>query len=53
MSMTLAGFFLGRSIPDIEKQIHWVILVVIILSFLPIIREFYLSRANKAKETIR
>src|SRR3989338_1742470 len=48
MSMTLAGFFLGRSIPNIEKQIHWVILIVIVLSFLPIIREFYLSHANKA-----
>lgn len=53
MSMTLTGFFLGRSIPNIEKQIHWVILIVIVLSFLPIIREFYLSRANKTKETIR
>jgi len=50
-SMTLAGFFLGRSIPNIEKQIHWVILVVIILSFIPIMREFYISRAKKPKTT--
>ena len=42
--MTLGGYFLGRSIPNIEKQIHWVILVVIILSFIPIIREWILSR---------
>lgn len=39
-SMTLAGYFLGRSIPNIEKQIHWVITVVIILSFLPILKEW-------------
>jgi len=43
-SMTLAGYFLGRSIPNIEKQIHWVISVVIILSFIPIIREYLSSR---------
>ena len=41
--MTLAGYFLGRSIPNIEKQIHWVILIVIILSFIPIIREWILA----------
>jgi len=39
-SMTLAGYFLGRSIPNIEKQIHWVIAVVILLSFLPILKEW-------------
>lgn len=46
LSMTLAGYFLGRSIPNIEKQIHWVILIVIILSFIPIIKEFWSSRAS-------
>lgn len=39
-AMTSAGYFLGRSIPHIEKQIHWVILIVIILSFLPLVREW-------------
>ena len=40
MSMTLGGYFLGRSIPDIEKKLHWVILIVIVLSFLPILKEW-------------
>jgi len=44
MSMTLLGFTLGRSIPDIEKKVHWVILVVIVLSLLPILREWLHSR---------
>lgn len=39
ISMTLLGFFLGRSIPNIEKKVHWVILVVIFLSILPILKE--------------
>ena len=42
--MTLAGYFLGRSVPHIEKQIHWVILIVIVLSFVPILREWWISR---------
>jgi len=43
-SMTLLGFTLGRSIPNIEKKVHWVILVVIVLSFLPILKEWLHSR---------
>lgn len=43
-SMTLVGYFLGRSIPNIEKKIHWIILAVIILSFLPIAKEWFESR---------
>jgi membrane-associated protein len=35
MSMTLLGFFLGKLIPDIDKHIFKVILVVVFLSVLP------------------
>ena len=44
VSMTLAGYFLGRSIPDIERHLHWVIGIIILLSVLPIVREWHLSR---------
>ncbi|MFA5167874.1 MAG: VTT domain-containing protein [Candidatus Omnitrophota bacterium] len=44
ISMTLLGFSLGRSIPNIEKKVHWVILVVIVLSVLPILKEWLHSR---------
>ncbi|MEI7752659.1 MAG: DedA family protein, partial [Candidatus Omnitrophota bacterium] len=43
-SMTLLGFSLGRTIPNIEKKVHWVILVVIFPSFLPILKEWLHSR---------
>ncbi len=43
-SMTMVGYVLGRTIPDIEKRIHWVILIVIFLSILPIIREIWVAR---------
>ena len=35
LSMTLTGYFLGAVVPDIEKQIHKVVAVVIFLSLLP------------------
>ncbi len=47
VSMTLTGYFLARSIPDIEKKIHWVVLIVIFLSFLPIIKEVAEARSRK------
>lgn len=49
MAMTLAGYFLGRSIPNIEKQIHWVIGIVIFLSFLPILKEWLAARRSHSR----
>lgn len=48
-SMTLAGYFLGRSIPGIESKIHWVVGIVIVLSFLPIVREWWIARRGKVR----
>ena len=48
-SMTLTGYFLGNSVPHIEKQIHYVILIVIFISFLPIVNEWWKSRKAKEK----
>ena len=36
-TMILGGYFLGRTIPNISQRIHYVILVVIVLSLLPAI----------------
>jgi len=46
-SMTLTGFLLARSIPGIEKKIHYVILIVIFLSILPIVKEIWEARKRK------
>ena len=46
-SMTLAGYFLGRSIPHIDRHLHWIIGIVIVLSFLPILREWSHSKRRK------
>lgn len=33
--MLLVGYLLGRTVPDVEKRIHYVIAAVILLSFIP------------------
>ena len=44
---TLAGYCLGQSIPNVERHLHWIIGIVIVLSFLPILREWSLSKRRK------
>ena len=39
-SMLLVGFFLGSTIPNIEKNIHFVIIIVVFLSLLPAIIKY-------------
>ncbi len=46
-SMTLVGYFLGRTIPGIEKHIEIVIGIVIFISILPMIIKYIQHRINK------
>ncbi len=46
LSMTLTGYFLGRTIPNIEKNIHLVVAVVIFLSLLPGIIAYLRERSR-------
>ena len=48
--MTGIGYFLAKSIPDIEKKIHIVILIVIAVSFIPILKEWIDSRKHREKK---
>jgi len=43
-STALLGYSLGRVVPDIDRHIHLVILVVVFLSLLPAIIEFWRAR---------
>ncbi len=51
MSMTLVGYFLGRTIPGIEKHIEIVIGIVIFISILPMIIKYIQHRINKKNAT--
>jgi membrane-associated protein len=42
----LLGYFLGRSIPHIDQHVHKIILLVIAVSFLPIVWEYWKSRRD-------
>jgi membrane-associated protein len=55
LSMTLIGFFLGRVIPDIDKHIEKVIVIVVFLSLLPGIYKYLrhkFSKSSAVKENI-
>ena len=47
-SMTWAGFLLGRAIPQIDRYVHVVVIVVIVLSVIPIGVEILRERRRRA-----
>jgi len=47
-SMSLTGFYLGRAIPGIDKNIHFVVAAVIFLSLLPAIIGWLRSKRGAA-----
>jgi membrane-associated protein len=51
VSMTGAGYLLGRSVPNIERHIHIIVLVVIILSCVPIGIELLRERRRRASSS--
>jgi len=48
-AMVFTGFFLGRVIPNVDRHVHKIILIVIFLSVLPAIHELWKER--KARTT--
>jgi membrane-associated protein len=51
--MTLLGYTLGRTVPNIDKRIHYVIAVVIILSFVPAAYHAWKSRAKARRVPLK
>jgi membrane-associated protein len=49
ISMTMIGYLLGRTIPEIDKYIEWVIVAVVFLSILPGIIEGWRQRKEKQR----
>jgi membrane-associated protein len=43
-SMSWAGYLLGQTVPNISKNIHVLVIVVIVLSCVPIAVEIYRER---------
>jgi membrane-associated protein len=49
-SMVLGGFMLGSMIPNIDKYIHYVIIIVVFLSLMPPVYEWWRERRRLAAE---
>jgi membrane-associated protein len=52
-SLTLLGYSLGRTVPNIDKRMHYVIAVVIILSLMPAIYHTLKSRIRKPASPLK
>jgi membrane-associated protein len=45
--MILAGYFLGRAFPDIQKKLEYVVVLIILISMIPVVLTFLKQkRAN-------
>ncbi len=45
--MLLLGYGMGQSIPNIDRQVHWVIAGVILMSCLPLVNEWRQARRRR------
>jgi membrane-associated protein len=53
VSMTWAGYLLGHTIPNIDRHIHVVVAVVIVLSLVPIGVEWWRARSRSRQDAMR
>jgi membrane-associated protein len=53
MSMTLAGYFLGKVIPNIDERIHVIIAIVIAVSLLPAVIKVVAEKWKVRRSTLR
>ncbi len=51
-SMVLIGFCLGSAIPNVDRHIHLIIIVVVLLSIMPALIEWYRQRGRSAAPVI-
>jgi membrane-associated protein len=48
VSMTMAGYLLGQTVPNISKHIHELVIIIVVLSVIPIAVEVYRERRKPA-----
>jgi membrane-associated protein len=47
--MTMSGYFLGRIVPGIDRYLHLIVIGIIIVSFIPIIREWWMAKGKRSE----
>ncbi len=50
--VTLLGYFLGTAFPQISEYLHWIIIAIIFLSFVPVLVEIYKAYKDRQKEDV-
>lgn len=48
MSMTWTGYLLGQTIPNVDRRIHIIVVIVIVLSVIPIVVEILRERRKQS-----
>jgi membrane-associated protein len=51
-SLTWAGYLLGQTIPDIDRHIHLIVAIIVVLSVLPIGIEWWKARLRMRRATV-
>lgn len=51
--LTMGAYFLGKTIPDFEKNIHYAIAIVILVSLVPVVIEYFKAKAEKKTEVAK
>ncbi len=52
-SMVLVGYTLGRTVPNVDKKIHYIIAVVIVVSLMPAAYQAWKARRSNATATLK
>ena len=47
LSMTLAGYFLGRAFPTLQNNLEYIVITIIIISMIPLLFTYIKERARK------
>jgi membrane-associated protein len=50
--VTLLGYFLGTAFPQISEYLHWIIIAIIFLSFVPVLIEIYKAYKDRQKKDV-
>lgn len=51
VSMTLSGYYLGIAFPSLNEHLEWVILGIIIITWIPVITTYLREKAKKLKNS--
>ena len=50
--VTSLGYALGNTVPHIEEYLHYIILGIIVVSFLPLVYEYVQARRKKKSDKV-